>query len=322
MSSLFSIGSKFGYTFVIRVGVPGLFAASVLFSLFNPLLPEMLRIAELDDIATIGVPAAIVLGLFLSLFRSPIYQFYEGRSPWPAWLSNLCISRLEKKVEKRLALTKELLETSVRYKELWYWLRMFPLDGKGDPQVTHPTLLGNVMQGYEEYPDTRYGMDSVFYWYRLWFKLPKEVASHLDLVWAEADCLTYTSFVFLLSALLYLVASLARWAASYFASPIAFEQMISALPPPAFSVARALLSLAAFYLIYKFSIPIIRRNGEYFKAIFDLYRGEIKTMTEIPTDELAKWKNSGGYLQYLYVQCPNCGEYHYAHAKHECLKSS
>jgi len=322
MSSLFSIGSKFGYTFVIRVGVPGLFAALVLFSLFNPLLPEMLRIAELDDIATIGVPAAIVLGLFLSLFRSRIYQFYEGRSLWPAWLSDLCISRLEKKVEKRLALTKELLEMSVRYKELWYWLRMFPLDGKGDPQATRPTLLGNVMQGYEEYPNTRYGMDSAFYWYRLWFKLPEEVASHLDLVSAEADCLIYTSFVFLLSALLYSVASLVRWAASYFLSPIVFEQMSSSLPLPIFSVASALLSLAVFYLIYRFSIPSIRRNGEYFKAIFDLYRDEIKTMTKTPTEELAKWKKGWSYLQYLVVQCPNCGEYHYAYAKHECLKSS
>ena len=76
MSSLFSVGSKFGYTFFLRVVVPGLIAALVLLPLFNPLLPESMGVTKPDDLAIVVLPVGILFGFFLSLFSSTIYQMY------------------------------------------------------------------------------------------------------------------------------------------------------------------------------------------------------------------------------------------------------
>ena len=321
MSSLFSVGSKFGFTFFLRVVVPGLMAALVLLPLFNPLLPKAMKVTEPDGLAIVVLPGGILFGFFLSLFSSTIYQMYEGRTMWPLWFSDFCTDRLSAKVKKKFDLAESpQLKGSMERRELWYWLRIFPLDDKGNPCATRPSLLGNVMEGYERYSLTRYGMDSVFYWYRLWLKLPKNVTDYLDLVWAEAECLLHTSFVFLLSSFLYLLAFLFKLLMTSVGGLDFLNDIALSWPVLPLLVMGALLSLMTFYLVYRLSIPLHRRNGEYFKSLFDVFRNEMKDMKDISEEEIAEWQKTWLYLQYHRLRCPHCQNSYSVGAEHECLQ--
>lgn len=133
MGDLFSVASKFGIASIFRIGLSGLILVLLILPVQNTLVPNMLKIDELSDYVTIAVPEALIMGMFLSLFRNVIYRTYEGRLLWPDRLHALMTARIERKIQKRLAETKNLIEKSTNYRELWSWLRLFPIDEKGNP---------------------------------------------------------------------------------------------------------------------------------------------------------------------------------------------
>ena len=158
MADLFSIASKWGFSSLYRIVLPGLVWALLLLPLANPLVPPLLRIDELADLVAVLLPEVLILGLFSILCRGIIYRIYEGRLLWPQWAHRRLTKRVNDRVRKRLAEAGKLDTSSARYKELWYWLRTFPVDHKGDPVARRPTMLGNILEGYEEYPLRRYGV--------------------------------------------------------------------------------------------------------------------------------------------------------------------
>ena len=158
--------------------------------------------------------------------------------------------------------------------------------------------------------------------YRLWLKLPKDVTDYLDLVWAETECLLHTSFIFLLSSLLYLLAFLLKLLVTFVGGPASVNDIALAWPVVPLLVMGALLSTVAFYLVYRLSIPLHRRNGEYFKSLFDVFRSEIQDMTDISEEEMAKWQKAWLYLQYRRLRCPHCQQSYFAQAGHECPKQN
>jgi hypothetical protein len=319
MSDLFSMASKLGFSTIFRIVLPGLAWALLLLPIVNPLLPPMLVIDEIVDLATILLPELLVLGLFSSLLSNIIYRIYEGRLLWPQWLHIRLTRNMHKRVGKRLAETKKQDRSSAKYKELWYWLRMFPLDDNGDPIAKRPTILGNVLEGYEEYPERRYGMDAIFYWYRLMPKLPESFLKQMDQYWAEADCMIYSSFAGLVIGLVYSILAIVKWILS---SAINLGDVISttnlntlnSVPAVGSSLGWAIGCFIGGYIVYRFSIPLHRRNGEYFKATFDVYRGSIIEISKISPEEKEAWQKAWAYLQYMYIQCPNCKKYYYAEA--------
>ena len=314
MGDLFSIASKFGVASILRIGLSGLVLVLLILPVQNALVPAMLKIDELGDFVTIFLPEALILGLFLTLFRNVIYRVYEGRLLWPAEWHETLTKRLDRKVQMRLAETKSLKHNSTRYRELWYWLRLFPLNENGDPIATRPTLLGNILEGYETYPDRRYGMDSIFYWYRLWPTLPESFINHADMAAAGADTLMFGSASALLTGLSFAV--LSELKLLYETRPAASALSFTAfLPAAGMLFALAVFYLILFYLFYRASIPLHRTNGEFYKAAFDLYRNNIKDLTKISDEEKGEWYRTWTYLQYMYVQCKSCEKYFFAEEK-------
>jgi len=248
-----------------------------------------------------------------------MYRVYEGRLFWQRRLSEILTLRLQKQIDDKLERANKLNKSSMEYKELWYWLRMFPLDDKGDPVAKRPTIVGNVMEGYEEYPLRRYGMDAIFYWYRLGPTLPESFATQLDRAWAEADGLMYVSFSGTIIGFLYLFISIIKWILlavlypgnSSMPTTPTLEYFISIPPVYILALLFPILLIGA-YLVYRWSIPAHRTTGEYFKAAFDVYRKNISDIKKISPTEKEKWRKTWSYLQYMYVQCPHCKNFHFA----------
>lgn len=311
MGDLFSVASKLGIASIFRIGLSGLILVLLILPVQNTLVADMLKVDELGDFLTIVVPEALIMGMLLTLFRNVIYRVYEGRLLWPARLHDSMTARMERKLQKRLAQSREQKPSSARYRELWYWLRLFPLDEKGDPTAARPTLLGNILEGYETYPDRRYGMDSVFYWYRLYPSLPETFTNHADMASASADTLMFASTSALLSGLVY--AFLGGLGLLYDALPsLTLLSFTTSLPSNGVIFPLAVLYLILFHLFYRASIPLHRTNGEFYKAAFDLYRNNIKGMTEISEEEKEKWHKTWTYLQYMYIQCSKCKKYFFS----------
>jgi len=311
MGDIFSLASKIGIGSVFRIGLAGLVLVLLILPVQNAVVPDQFKIDELGKIVTILLPEAIILGLFLTLFQNPIYRIYEGRLLWPGGLHDALTKRMQKKVTKRLAIAQGLKTSSARYRELWYWLRVFPLDEKGDPCAARPTLLGNILEGYETYPDQRYGMDSVFYWYRLWPTLPENFVNHADLAAAGADMLMYSSASTLFLGITFGLLGGAG-ILSKFMSNLVLRSFVSQLPATNTLFILCLIYLLLFYVFYRASIPLHRANGEFYKAAFDLYRNNIKNITEIDEKEKQAWYKTWCYLQYMYIQCGKCEKYFFA----------
>ena len=118
----------------------------------------------------VAMLVVLIAGALVSALNGEFYKIYEGRTAWPKSLSDWAITRQQHRVDRLYRQANAEREANPqRYDELWYQLRIYPINAKtGDVYATRPTLLGNILAGYEDYPYDRYGMDSVFYWPRLW----------------------------------------------------------------------------------------------------------------------------------------------------------
>jgi hypothetical protein len=268
-----------------------------------------------------------VFGAMASLLRGVTYQIYEGRALWPEWLltrrlechktrvDNLLAeaeaeakakAKAKAKAEakaKAVAEEKCIHSHSFRYSKLWYQLRAYPFDSSGKPYALHPTLLGNILASYEKYPLTRYGMDSVFYWPRLWVQLERETKEEIDAKWSPADGLVSSSSVAYAGGLIWLLAAVlgARVLKSAHLTLPFQSSTLTALAGLGFLV----LGFCFYYL----SLGFHRANGEAFKSLFDLYRERLTAMGVVGPEEKEYWRTSWAYLQYLEVQCTECKKF-------------
>src|SRR5260370_14859037 len=147
-----------------------------------------------------------VFGALCSAIHGEVYKIYEGRILWPRRLLELALGnqrrQLARYVRKRDE-TKDLVPDT-RYREAWYQLRLYPVNAEGEQIVERPTLLGNILAGYEDYPMKRYGMDPVFFWPRIWLQLEKEKKEEIDNSWSVADGFLSLSAVSFLGGALWL----------------------------------------------------------------------------------------------------------------------
>lgn len=252
-------------------------------------------------IVAVGV---VVLGALVSALNGEFYKLYEGRTFWPSRLSDWGIALQQQRVEQ-LYLKADAAKgiSPQRYDEYWYRLRIYPINTEtGRRYATHPTLLGNILKGYEQYPDTRYGMDSVFYWPRLWLSIDKDQKEEIGKSWAVADGLLSLSAVSFIAGLLWLVVS----------AGAGLGILDSRWSPVTDGFYESVLAVVGWFLLgyglYRLSLPFHRQNGEIFKSLFDLYRDKLNKMTSLGRSEGELWEAAWAYLQYLRIPCPNCGK--------------
>ena len=299
---------SFGFASLIRLYFPGLFLSILTFPVFSEIFKKIPFLKDLSNPDYILLEA-IFWGIILYALDDIIYRIFEGRMLWPSFLFNWRVKKENKYIEKHLKLNKKIKEEgkigSHEYRELWYKLRLFPIGKDSEYTAAYPTRLGNIIQGYEQYPGSRYGLDAVFSWYRIWLKLDKDVKGEIDNVLAKADFAVYSSFVFFVSFVFNIIACIIKC--------LQGKGIIYLLPLPSCQTLLivALLSLILGYLFYRLSCPLHRFYGEYFKSIFDLNKNSISEISEyfgVNEQERKRTMELTRYLQYHKTKCPNCGK--------------
>lgn len=285
------------FPILMRIILPGLTFVAWMW----PFLPQGFRAVPswTSILGLLGLTFA--LGTLVSILDRQIYQAYEGYIFWPGKVFSFRTRRLQGKVRAKLDEANKLRSrtdsySSIRHDKLWYWLRMFPLDEEGEPVAKFPTLLGNILASYEEYPRSRYGMDAVFYWTRLWLVVEEKKKHSIDRDWSVADGLLYTSFATTIGTIVY-------------AGRIVLDFSVN------FAISLLILVVVSTFA-YQVSLSFHRQNGEIFKSLFDLYRTKLIDLTSVSPQEIRKWRTAWTYLQYLQVAC-GCGKY-YAATKEKC----
>ncbi len=282
---------SFGLPFFYRVVLPGAFVTAFLSPLVFRVVDVFPRLAAYEG--QILLSLVVMLGFLLSIGSDFIYEVYEGRH-WPSALAKWRTTKWQDYVSSLLQKAQD--KNDPKYDERWSELQQFPvLVGEDDvvrPTATAPTKMGNVLASYEQYPKRRYGMESVFYWERLWLVLDKDVRQEIDSAWAPTDTLLYVSAGLSGAGALYL--SLAVMS-SLFA-------LVGLVVLDGWSLVRditlGVLGLALSVLFYSWSIPGHLANGEAFRSAFDLYRSKLGTLRAATDDERQTAERTFNELQY------------------------
>jgi hypothetical protein len=256
----------FGIKLVFRLGLPGLIVALA----FAPLVYAFGHSikAELDRIEVIAV-GAVFWGWAISLADMPIYMLYEGRRWWPPRVRSWFLKREQNRLAKIYSSAKDAtLAKNDRRLYLEYGVKLldFPLNKGGEPEVRFPTRLGNLITAYETYSNLKYGIDSIFYWPRLWAVLDKDLREEIDTQQAVADSGIYTSFALSLAALILI---------GYAIGNGVFRSRLGNVPPWWELLLLALGCFSAARGIYLLSLFAQAQFGELFKALFDQHRKKL-----------------------------------------------
>ncbi|MCK4250376.1 hypothetical protein KAX97_02960 [candidate division WOR-3 bacterium] len=298
-----------------RVLVPGIYSVLILNPFIYVSLPNFLLPAKIGSLLTVIVVLVygIILGIIIASLDKSIYYIFEGYHLWPSWLLQFFIKRHNSRI-KRLLRKADECDKKGQHTQcdlIWEKLLTYPEDRKGDPVAHCPTLLGNLLAAYEEYPNTRYGMDAVFYWPRLWLLLNKETKREITDKWSRADCWVYLSSVTFIAIWLYLGAFALSWTGVFrlsdFLTPLLNTSML------VFQLIVMAVLIGLFIYLYQIAIIYHIENGDAFRSIFDIYGPELLSKIRITEAYRNKSNMIWSYLQYLRIQCSKCGNYYPLH---------
>jgi hypothetical protein len=274
------------------------------------------------------VITVIVAGWLVLVLDMQIYMFFEGRRFWRPWMKKYflsCETRRLEKLQKSAALSvlenierreEELkaetdlvklseLQQKIQvdrgtYLEALFDIKNFAMDDHGEYQAKFPTRLGNLIESYEDYSKRVYGMDSVFYWSRLWLKLDKDLREEIDGRQAVADSTVYVAFVCFINALIWIVYAAAVTINGVILSvaqkPILTVKytLFQHLPPWWSSWLIALAFLFAGLSLYRLSLRLHAQFGEVFKSVFDVFHDQINVSRVM--GEIADYANDYSFL--------------------------
>jgi len=254
----------FSLKFVFRLLFPGFFVAIALFPAIRTLCDNLSNGIESNWIIMLST---IMVGWLINVLDMHIYIALEGRRYWPNWLRKIFLNFEKKRLCKlQTKYEQEKLVDRVKYIETSVELRRFPLDDDGVPTVTYPTRLGNLLTAYESYPLRVYGMDSIFYWYRISLVLSEDQREHIDNQQSLVDSSVYmTASLFITGVIVISYAVLEQM-------PFA---LIKHLPETQVLLFIGFISIIFSYLIYRSSLHLHASFGELYKSIFDMHRDKV-----------------------------------------------
>jgi hypothetical protein len=253
------------------------------------------------------IVVAIAAGLIVSALNDFTYKVYEARTLWPKWLKRRLIQRLKANVDTLEAKRQRIRRTNPdQYDELSLLLRDYPVKlGEDNHVVQSPTLMGNIIAEYELYPKTRYGVDSIFFWPRLWLLVEKDEKERISRTWSTADGLVSLSAVGFLAGLGWILYAIVD--AIWIGYSAIFAHGGSVWSPKAWqALIFSLFGLVLGYAFYRVSLLYHRRNGEVFKSLFDLYHRKVFDALTAPAGDETWWRTTWAHLQYLRVRCLHC----------------
>ena len=255
----------------------------------------------------------MLMGWLLVVLDMPIYMLFEGRRFWPKFLRDFFRGREEARLKRIDEAINQRHKDYNRYLEASVEKRYFPIDAEGSYGVTYPSRFGNLLAAFETYPDRRYGMDGVFFWNRIWFKLDKDTREEIDGRQALADSTLYASFALFSTGLL-----------CVFYMAISLYTSTKHIPGPFTSLVLSFICVLSGYAVYRLSLYAHEQFGEMIKSMFDVYNRTLSQEISDVTEEIMYFTNDKSlmqlpqrekypivwvYLNYYLVQCQKCKKY-------------
>jgi len=127
--------------------------------------------------------------------------------------------------------------------------------------------LGNLISAYEQYPRLKYGLDAVFFWYRLWVSVDKDLREEIDNQQALADGALYVTFAFIVAGPIML---------SYAILQVIRPDLLLYLPGYKQDLVLSVGCCLIVAVLYRLSLPAHAQFGELFKSFFDQCRSKLQ----------------------------------------------
>lgn len=229
------------------------------------------------------IAEVLLLGIVLSSAIEPIYQIYEGlkwrRLTQP--LRQYHESRKQRLIESKLRITggvdRDLLtEPQLRaFSEVYAKLNDYPLqrDGAGEVVrvVAASTLLGNIIATYETYADTRYGVETIFYWFHFLSGASESARKRFDEQYTYSESLVLTSAAGLAIAIVHGAVLLGFAIHRLIPAARSVSLGFSGATSVVFCIGGCLAAL----VFYGFALPAHRETARIVRAIIDSHVNEI-----------------------------------------------
>jgi hypothetical protein len=217
---------------------------------------------------------AAFFGLLVSSATLPIFHVYEGlRLKFlTRWARRQNIQRLNKLEAEWVSLhtpSRKLTEEEQdKEGEVFEGLSDFLIveaSGRREYVVKRSTLLGNIIASYEFYPQTRYGIDGIVFWYHLLALAPEATRKSFEEKVAFADSMVLTSATGAIVSLLALCSLLGR-----LVGKMSGLALITVRLPLSVDVIGFLGGVVAWFIFYQLSLPAHRKIRSVFHALTDL----------------------------------------------------
>jgi len=287
----------FSLSLVFRLVFPGVVLTAALW----PVIVTLLKMAGIDHNPQLSLPiAAVIFGWLVVLADQPIYMLYEGRRWWPSKALEFFTAREAARLKFATEKAKELRVKNPddgAYLEYEIDKLDFPINEKGEYFALFPTRLGNIITAFETYSDTAWGIDSIFYWPRLWVVLDKDTRALLDETQAIADGALYVSFALTLSAMTFILYGVGGFLAFI---PKLHRFDLPHLPAPWWTLLVALILWFLSRIIYWLALSQQRTYGDLFKSLFDQYREKLGFAADAAQVAFSKGNTQQGVLDSKY----------------------
>ncbi len=266
---------SFGNRFFFRVVFPGALLSAALYEIT---FSAATRLGFTDHLGYIFAVQIFVIGWLFVILDMPIYILFEGRRYWPRRLFRFFFQRERDRLSSLHRLMRRYgrvksnnhfvsIDANRIYLEAALETTSFPYDTQKDKLfVQWPTRLGNLIAAFEQYPRLKFGLDSVFFWPRLWLTLEQAQRDEIDNYQAQADGLLYASLALALSVPIFCIYGLTDL--------LKFGPLISILPWYGDLLSGVICATLSF-IIYRVSLHSHRQFGEIFKAAFDQNRSKL-----------------------------------------------
>lgn len=217
---------------------------------------------------------ATVLAYLLQPFTRLIIRCYEGY--WPqrlrSWITSVGEYKDWQEKSTQRAQAEEAAEWS-KYSDLQSQL-FYSYPSKKSRLM--PTHLGNVLHAAEDYSQSTYGMDSVFWWPRLWPLLPETMKKEIE--GALIPIVALLNF----SLLMFLVAV----GGSIYLACEGFWQSILLV---------GLGGLGLSFISYRAAVAQAKDYGELIRSAIDIYRFNLlkalhQTLPKTLDEEIGLWE--------------------------------
>jgi hypothetical protein len=217
----------------------------------------------------------ILFGLLVSSSVQWVYYVYEGfrltklTALAHKWNCDR-LQRLKVSFERLQNIEKRSDDQRTEFYKVYESLLDFPVtrrpDGSMVREAERATRLGNIIAVYELYPKTRYGVDSVLYWFHLLNLAPDNVRQDFSDQVSFAESLVLTSFSGALVAVLQALVLIGFGIRIWFHAPVVVTLWIG----PLASLFLLGFGVVVWFLFYMFAMSAHRDAGKIFESGVDV----------------------------------------------------